>query len=96
MREKRRPIAVILEKIGTFLVGYWASHSAKFGDSFSSLLNPSPIAAFRWQVTMVVVWKLDRLARSLKEGINVVADWCRRGVRRFRQPVPGSSAQPML
>jgi DNA invertase Pin-like site-specific DNA recombinase len=28
-----------------------------------------------------VVWKLDRLARSLKEGVNVLADWCNRGVR---------------
>jgi len=27
------------------------------------------------------VWKLDRLARSLKEGVNVLADWCQRGVR---------------
>ena len=29
----------------------------------------------------MVVWKLDRLARSLKEGVNVLADWCQRGVR---------------
>ena len=28
-----------------------------------------------------MVWKLDRLARSLKEGVNVLADWCQRGVR---------------
>jgi DNA invertase Pin-like site-specific DNA recombinase len=28
-----------------------------------------------------VVWKLDRLARSLKEGVNVLAEWCHRGVR---------------
>jgi DNA invertase Pin-like site-specific DNA recombinase len=28
-----------------------------------------------------VVWKLDRLARNLKEGVNVLADWCQRGVR---------------
>jgi DNA invertase Pin-like site-specific DNA recombinase len=30
---------------------------------------------------IVVVWKLDRLARNLKEGVNVLADWCQRGVR---------------
>jgi DNA invertase Pin-like site-specific DNA recombinase len=32
----------------------------------------------------MVVWKLARLARlarSLKEGINVLADWCQHGVR---------------
>jgi DNA invertase Pin-like site-specific DNA recombinase len=27
------------------------------------------------------VWKLDRLARSLREGANVLADWCQRDVR---------------
>ena len=27
------------------------------------------------------MWKLDRLARSLKEGVNVLADWCQRGLR---------------
>ena len=38
-------------------------------------------AIFAGKVTTVVVWKLDRLARSLKEGVNVLADWCNRGVR---------------
>jgi DNA invertase Pin-like site-specific DNA recombinase len=38
-------------------------------------------AIFAGTITTVVVWKLDRLARSLKEGINVLADWCQRGVR---------------
>ena len=38
-------------------------------------------AIFAGKVTTVVVWKLDRLARSLKEGVNVLADWCKRGVR---------------
>lgn len=36
---------------------------------------------FAGKITTVVVWKLDRLARSLKEGVNVLADWCKRGVR---------------
>jgi DNA invertase Pin-like site-specific DNA recombinase len=38
-------------------------------------------AIFAGKITTVVVWKLDRLARSLKEGVNVLADWCKRGVR---------------
>jgi DNA invertase Pin-like site-specific DNA recombinase len=38
-------------------------------------------AIFAGQIDTVVVWKLDRLARSLKEGVNVLADWCQRGVR---------------
>jgi DNA invertase Pin-like site-specific DNA recombinase len=38
-------------------------------------------AIFAGQVTTAVIWKLDRLARSLREGVNVLADWCQRGVR---------------
>ena len=36
---------------------------------------------FRGEVKTVVVWKLDRLARSLREGVNVLADWCQSDVR---------------
>ena len=32
-------------------------------------------------ITMVVVWKLDRLARRQHEGINLLADWCAHNVR---------------
>ena len=38
-------------------------------------------AIFAGEIKTVVVWKLDRLARSLKEGVNVLADWCQCGVR---------------
>lgn len=38
-------------------------------------------AIFQGEIDTVVVWKLDRLARSLREGVNVLADWCQRGVR---------------
>lgn len=38
-------------------------------------------AIFRGEVKTVVVWKLDRLARSLHEGVNVLAEWCQRDVR---------------
>jgi DNA invertase Pin-like site-specific DNA recombinase len=38
-------------------------------------------AIFAGEITTVVVWKLDRLARNLKEGVNVLADWCQRGIR---------------
>jgi DNA invertase Pin-like site-specific DNA recombinase len=36
---------------------------------------------FRGEVKTVVVWKLDRLARSLREGVKILTDWCERGVR---------------
>lgn len=38
-------------------------------------------AIFAGEIDTVVVWKLDRLARSLKDGINILADWCKRDVR---------------
>jgi DNA invertase Pin-like site-specific DNA recombinase len=39
------------------------------------------VAIFAGAIDTVVVWKLDRLARNLREGVNVLADWCKRGVR---------------
>lgn len=38
-------------------------------------------AIFRGEIDTVVVWKLDRLARSFREGVAVVTDWCQRGIR---------------
>lgn len=29
----------------------------------------------------VMVWKLDRLSRRLRDGVNLLADWCDRGIR---------------
>lgn len=36
---------------------------------------------FNGTVGTVVVWKLDRLSRSLRDGINVLADWADRGLK---------------
>ena len=36
---------------------------------------------FNGQIKTVIVWKLDRLSRSLKDGINVLCDWLEKGVR---------------
>jgi len=38
-------------------------------------------AIFAGTVNMVVVWKLDRIARSMREGINTLSRWCEYGVR---------------
>jgi DNA invertase Pin-like site-specific DNA recombinase len=38
-------------------------------------------AVFLGEVGTVVVYKLDRLSRSLRDGINVLCDWCDRGLR---------------
>ena len=36
---------------------------------------------FEGTVRTIVVWKLDRLSRRLKDGVNLLADWCERGLR---------------
>jgi DNA invertase Pin-like site-specific DNA recombinase len=38
-------------------------------------------AIFAGTVKTVVVWKLDRIARSMREGINILSRWCELGVR---------------
>ena len=38
-------------------------------------------AVFAGEVGTVVVWRLDRLSRSLRDGINALCDWCDRGLR---------------
>jgi DNA invertase Pin-like site-specific DNA recombinase len=36
---------------------------------------------FNGKVRTVVVWKLDRLSRRLLDGVNLLADWCERGLK---------------
>jgi len=36
---------------------------------------------FSGKVKTVVVWKLDRISRRLKDGINLLSDWCSNDVR---------------
>jgi DNA invertase Pin-like site-specific DNA recombinase len=38
-------------------------------------------AIFAGTIKTVVVWKLDRLSRRQRDGVNLLADWCERGVR---------------
>jgi len=36
---------------------------------------------FNGKVKTVVVWKLDRLSRRLRDGVNLLADWCEKGLK---------------
>lgn len=38
-------------------------------------------AIFAGKVKTVVVWKLDRISRRQRDGVDLLADWCERGVR---------------
>lgn len=36
---------------------------------------------FKGKIKTVIVWKLDRLSRRLRDGVNLLADWTERNVR---------------
>jgi len=36
---------------------------------------------FDGKVKTVICWKLDRLSRRLRDGVNLLAEWCERGLR---------------
>lgn len=36
---------------------------------------------FAGRIKTVVCWKLDRISRRLRDGVNLLADWCDKGVR---------------
>lgn len=38
-------------------------------------------AAFAGEIKTVVIWKLDRLSRDMRDGINTLCDWIDQGVR---------------
>ncbi|MHC4878700.1 MAG: recombinase family protein [Planctomycetota bacterium] len=38
-------------------------------------------SVFNGEVDTIVVWKLDRLSRSLRDGLNVLCDWIERRIR---------------
>lgn len=38
-------------------------------------------AIFHGEIETVVLWKLDRLSRNLRDGVNILASWCERGLR---------------
>src|SRR5262245_1237408 len=38
-------------------------------------------AIFDGSIKTVVVWKLDRLARNFRDGVEIVCDWCQKGIR---------------
>ena len=47
-------------------------------------------ALFDGTIKTVVLWKLDRLSRRQREGVNLLADWCEHRVPRAAcQPVQG-------
>jgi len=44
-------------------------------------------AIFAGEVNSVLVYKLDRISRTLLDGVNVLAGWCQNGIRGNRSRV---------
>jgi DNA invertase Pin-like site-specific DNA recombinase len=52
------------------------------GTSFNRpALKQMQKAIFEGLIQTVIVWKLDRISRRQRDGINLLADWCDQGIR---------------
>ena len=73
------------------LKDYCRNHGLKNVKVFTDTMTGSKIdrpqfkrlqrAIFKGEVNTVIVWKLDRLSRSLKDGINTLCQWLDKGIR---------------
>ena len=60
----------------------WYLDKGKSGDSLKRpAFEQLQAAVFAGEVGTVVTYKLDRLSRSLRDGINVLCEWCDKGLR---------------
>src|SRR5262249_19224413 len=54
----------------------------KSGDNLKRLaFEQLKAAVFTGEVATIVTYKLDRISRSLRDGINVLGEWCDEGLR---------------
>lgn len=59
----------------------WYADQASGGNTDRPALQRLERNIRRGRVRCVIVWKLDRLSRSLRDGISLLCDWLQRGVR---------------
>jgi DNA invertase Pin-like site-specific DNA recombinase len=60
----------------------WFVDKGKSGDNLKRpAFDQLQAAVFAGEVGTIVTYKLDRLSRSLRDGINVLSDWCDKGLR---------------
>jgi len=70
-----------------YLAGHGIADASWFRDRLSGKDTKRPgfealqRAIFNGQVDTVVCWKLDRLSRSMRDGVNILCDWIDRGIR---------------
>jgi DNA invertase Pin-like site-specific DNA recombinase len=60
----------------------WFTDKGRSGDNLNRpAFRQLQAAIFSGEVGTVVVYKLDRLSRSLRDGIDTLCDWCEKGLR---------------
>jgi DNA invertase Pin-like site-specific DNA recombinase len=60
----------------------WFVDKGKSGDNLRRpAFDALQTVVFAGEVGTVVTYKLDRMSRSLRDGINVLSDWCDKGLR---------------
>jgi DNA invertase Pin-like site-specific DNA recombinase len=60
----------------------WYLDKGKSGDNLNRPdFERLQAAVFAGEVGTIVTYKLDRLSRSLRDGINVLCEWCDKGLR---------------
>src|SRR5580693_7319282 len=60
----------------------WYVDKGKSGDSLKRpAFEQLQAAVFAGEVGTIVTYKLDRVSRSLRDGINTLAGWCEKGIR---------------
>jgi DNA invertase Pin-like site-specific DNA recombinase len=60
----------------------WFVDKGKSGDNLDRpAFEALQTAIFNGEVGTVVTWRLDRLSRTIRDGINVLCDWCERQIR---------------
>lgn len=60
----------------------WFVDKGKCGDNLKRpAFEQLQAAVFAGEVAAVVTYKLDRLSRSLRQGIDVLCEWCDKGLR---------------
>jgi len=73
--------------IREYLMGHGISEPVWYRDRLSGATTKRPALArlqkdiFAGKVKTVICWKLDRLSRSIRDGINVLCDWLEKNVR---------------
>jgi DNA invertase Pin-like site-specific DNA recombinase len=61
---------------------HWYLDKGKSGDDLKRpAFDQLQEAVFAGEVGTIVTYKLDRLSRSLRDGINILCDWCDKGLR---------------